>query len=145
VNFVIKAAKPPPEVQANNAVRRFPKGAKRVVDAMKEDDPNALLDALRNLKKTVRDMNKAPVKDEPNFLAGRNIAEAVAELEKQLANKNKKSDSEPNKPLLEAKKAVEKVLTDPKLQPKANPKNEALANSRCKQYSRPTCQCGRGA
>ena len=44
-----------------------------MIDALKEDDPNALMDALKNLKKTVRDMNKAPVKDEPNFLAGKSI------------------------------------------------------------------------
>jgi hypothetical protein len=131
VKFVIKAVKPPPEVVANNAARKFPKGVKRVVDAIKEDDPNALRDALNNLKKTVRDMNNAPVKDEPNYLAGRKIAEAIEELEKQLANKNNKSDNEPpSKPYLEAKKAVEQILADPKLQPKPNPTNAVLADIR---------------
>jgi hypothetical protein len=131
VKFVIGKAKPPPEVAAANAARKFPKGAKRVIDALKEDDPNALLDALKNLKKTVRDMNNAPVKDEPNYLAGRNIAEAVKELEKQLANKNKKGNNEPpTKPFQEAKKAMEKALTDPKAMPKPNPTNQALADVR---------------
>lgn len=108
-----------------------------MVDALKEDDPNALLDALKNLKKTVRDMEKAPVKDEPNYLAGRNIhlnlfvfysfcfdtilyiAKAIEDLEKQLANKGKPSP--------EAKKAFEKAASDPKAQPKPNPTNEVLS------------------
>jgi len=132
--FVKGVAKPPPEQKQADAARRFPKGVKRVIDAADEGPPS-FLDALKNLKKTIRDLNDPLKPDGPDYLGGRDIAGAIRDLERRLADKDKKKDDPepPRKPYEDAKNYFQKILDDSKNLPKADPKTEALGNIKAAQ------------
>eukprot|EP01113_Clastostelium_recurvatum_P034765 TRINITY_DN475_c0_g1_i1.p1 TRINITY_DN475_c0_g1~~TRINITY_DN475_c0_g1_i1.p1 ORF type:complete len:1458 (+),score=534.71 TRINITY_DN475_c0_g1_i1:108-4481(+) len=118
LKYVREAKKPNDLVAARNAGRNFKivKGKGLPLD---NKNPDELAGALGRLKKTARDLNGPGNGDGPNWLAGRDVAGAIADLEKRLAGKGKRPEEEMKTPgfkdaMDKFQKAVDRLKEDPR-------------------------------